>query len=98
MSNGHIIFRDVVIDFQKEAIRGIGAAIRGHKGVSIEIKNIGQLIYSGGVLKATFNSDFVAQFQVSIPVCLLIIIIILFIIIYSYITPNNVYSDKEWII
>lgn len=57
--------RDIVIDFQKEVIRGIGTAIRAHKGVSIELKNIGLLLFSSGVLKASFNSDFVAQFQVS---------------------------------
>lgn len=57
--------RDIVMDFQKEAIRGIGAAIKSSRGVSIELKNIGTLVYSGGTLKVSFNSDFVAQFQVT---------------------------------
>lgn len=57
--------RDVVVDFQKEAMRCIGSAIRLGKNVSIEFEGIGYLGVLGGALKMTFNTDFVAAILVS---------------------------------
>jgi len=62
-SNSH---RDIVIDFLKESLRGLGNAMRTGRNVSIGLGGLGSLHASGsggGTVRVQFNSDFSATIK-----------------------------------